>query len=417
MAIISDVRQQREDALLEEWERVNAEIAALEARRVRLLAERFDALLEEDPFGSAHHEVAVRSLAAEYSAASHLSQGVVEGAFCRAHTLVHQFPSTLRALADGAITARHAEVIVQGASSMVGAGPAERAEYERRVLEVAVGESPGRTAALARAIAAVVAPASVAERHRAAREFRGARVVSLEDGMGQLVLTGPELLTRAAHDRASAAAKAIIAQRPVIGPQVEHPDTRTLDQVRADVMLEFLLAAPADSLAGTPEEAITATVQVTIAASTLTGEDDAMAELDGFGPVLPEDVRELAGHATTWSRLFIDPTGMLVSTDAYSPTAAMKRFLRARDQRCRFPGCRQPARRCQIDHNHDHAKGGRTETSNLACFCVGHHTLKHPDLLDRHRWSVRQLPDAVIAWISPTGDTYIDEPPRRVMFV
>jgi hypothetical protein len=55
--------------------------------------------------------------------------------------------------------------------------------------------------------------------------------------------------------------------------------------------------------------------------------------------------------------------------------------------------------------------------SNLACFCTGHHTLKHPDLLDRHRWSVRQLPDGVMAWISPEGSTYIDEPPRRVMFV
>lgn len=416
MTIATETRTQREDALLDEWASVNAQIAALEAERARLLAERFDLLLEEDPFGSAHHDIAFRSLSAEYAATAHLSQGVVEGAFCRAHTLVHDFPLAWRALADGAITVRHADAILQGVRSMTEAGPSERAEYEGRVLEVAVGESPGRTEAQAKAIAADIAPVPVAERHRAARAFRGARMASLDDGMGQLALTGPEVLLRAAYDRATAMAKAVIADRPVIGPPEKDADTRTLDQIRADVMTELLLAACAESVAGTPAEVIAATVQVTIAASTLAGEDDRMAELDGCGPALPEDVRELAAHASLWSRLFVDPAGMPVATDAYSPTAAMRRFLRARDQRCRFPGCRHPARRCQVDHNHDHAKGGETHICNLSHFCVGHHALKHPDLLDRHRWSAMQLPGGVIAWTSPAGHTYIDEPPRRVMF-
>jgi hypothetical protein len=95
----------------------------------------------------------------------------------------------------------------------------------------------------------------------------------------------------------------------------------------------------------------------------------------------------------------------------------MKKFLRARDQRCRFPGCHVPASRCEIDHNHDHAQGGRTELSNLADFCAGHHPLKHPDLDDVLRWTARQLPDGTVRWTSPLGRDYDDHPPRRVMFV
>ncbi|GAB3598790.1 HNH endonuclease signature motif containing protein [Microbacterium tumbae] len=417
MAIFQNDRTQRAEALRDDWERVNAEIAALEAERAALLAERLDLLLEEDPFGSVHHDVAVRSLSAEYAASAHLSHGVVEGALFRSHTLVKRYPRTWRALADGAITPRHAEMVVQGASSLIEATEEQRAEYEARALDVALADSPGRTLAAAKMIAAAIAPASVAERHRAARELRGARVQSLDDGMGHLGITASELLTRACFDRATQMAKQVISQRPGGGSPSDEADTRTLDQIRSDIMIELLLAADAGAVAGTPAEAITATVQVTIAASTLVGDDDLMAELDGFGPALPEDVRTLAGHASSWSRLFLSPGGMPSATDSYTPTAAMKRLLRARDQRCRFPGCRRAAARCEIDHNHDHAKGGRTEIGNLSCFCTGHHTLKHPDLLDRHRWSARHLPGGVIAWISPEGSTYIDEPPRRVAFV
>lgn len=415
MAFITEDRTTREDALLDSFESVNAQIASLEAERARLLADRFDMLLAEDPFGSAHHEIALRSLVAELAAASHLSTGSASAMLHRAHTLTRQFPQVWRALRDGAITSRHADAIINGASALSARSEQEMTEYQGRALEVAVSESPGRTRVMVKAIAASIAPTTVAERHRAALAHRQARTYPLDDGLGQLVLSGPEYLVQAAYDRATETAKQLIAQRPVIGPAEN--DDRTLDQVRADVMLELLIASELGSACGTPAEAIRATVQVTIAASTLAGEDDRMAHLDGFGPMFPEQVRPLAARAPVWTRLFLDPAGMLTITDTYSPSESMKRYLRARDQRCRFPGCQRAARRCQIDHNHDHAKGGATELRNLCCLCVNHHTLKHPDLHDRHRWSVAQLPGGVIAWTSPMGRTYIDEPPPRVMFV
>jgi hypothetical protein len=108
---------------------------------------------------------------------------------------------------------------------------------------------------------------------------------------------------------------------------------------------------------------------------------------------------------------------MITETDTYMPTAGMRRYLSARDQHCRFPGCRVPVHRCEADHTFDYALGGRTSLDNLAHLCKTHHALKHPDIPDQHRWTARQLPDWSIEWTSPTGRTHTDRPPRRVMFV
>src|SRR5690606_24856642 len=134
------------------------------------------------------------------------------------------------------------------------------------------------------------------------------------------------------------------------------------------------------------------TVQVTVAATTLAGLDDRPAQLDGHGVLHPDAARALAGRASNWTRLFLDATGLVTRTDTYMPTAGMRRHLVARDQHCRFPGCRMPVHRCELDHTHDHAQGGSTSLGNLAHLCRTHHALKHPDVPEPHRWTVRQLP-------------------------
>ncbi|WP_325058559.1 HNH endonuclease signature motif containing protein [Microbacterium saperdae] len=206
---------------------------------------------------------------------------------------------------------------------------------------------------------------------------------------------------------------------PENSDDVEHipSDTRTIDQIRADLFTDLLLASDPGEAHGSGLDNIQARIQVTVAATALAGIDDRVAELDGHGPLHPDVARDLAGRNTGWSRLFLDAEGMVTETDTYTPTEGMRRFLRARDQHCRFPGCRMPVHRCEIDHNHDHAKGGRTRVDNLSHFCTGHHSLKHPDVDDRHRWTARARPDGSIAWTSPLGIVHQDRQPRRVMFV
>ena len=193
-------------------------------------------------------------------------------------------------------------------------------------------------------------------------------------------------------------------------------DVRTVDQLRADLFTDLLLTSD-PTVHGHGLDGIQARIQVTVAATTLAGADERLAELDGHGPLHPDIARDIAGRNGGWTRLFLDPAGQVTATDTYSPTTPMQRRLRARDEHCRFVGCLMPAHRCDIDHQHDHAQGGPTSIDNLAHLCRTHHVLKHPDIPDRHRWSATQNPDGTLTWHSPLGRTYTDHPPTRVQFI
>ncbi|MBF4457792.1 HNH endonuclease [Pseudoclavibacter sp. VKM Ac-2867] len=130
------------------------------------------------------------------------------------------------------------------------------------------------------------------------------------------------------------------------------------------------------------------------------------ALLNGYTPVPTAEVRRLIDAAPEFERIFTDPLkGTLVEVDSYRPTSAMRRRLAARDGRCRFLGCMMPASRCDIDHTKAWEEGGPTSLANLGHLCGGHHTGKH-----HGDWEVRQLPDGVYEWRSPSGLIFRDAP-------
>lgn len=430
-------------ALLDAWVEKRRQIAGLESESAELLVDRLllrDADTRENPY---HRDMIHRSMVAEYSAAAHVSQGSVEYAFSDAAFLDSDHPAARHSFHQGTITAAHVREIVRAGAIVREAVRDGRADasalglYDTAAVVVAEQETPARTRALVRQIAAALAGETLVERHRRASSERSVTMRSVEDGLALITVVLPEHLAVAIMDRLTHLARQVMAARDDVEAVPHHdvldlderdtgenpvlpaavPDTRTMDQVRTDLLSDLLLAADPSEAAGAGLDRVQAHIQVTVAATTLAGFDDRPAELDGFGPIDPDIARDLAGRTGGWSRLFLDPTGMVVETDTYSPSEGMRRFLRARDQHCRFPGCRMPVRRCQIDHNHDHARGGRTSLSNLSHFCIGHHVLKHPDIDERHRWTARQLPDRSLDWVSPLGRHYSDPPPRRVMFV
>jgi hypothetical protein len=194
-------------------------------------------------------------------------------------------------------------------------------------------------------------------------------------------------------------------------------DTRTLDQIRADLVCDMLLSGTPvidPTLDETPGGlgAIRAHVSITIPVLTAAGTDDRGALLDGTIPVDADTARRMMTAAPTWERILTHPvTGTVQAVDTYRRPKAMQRFLEARDVHCRFPGCRQPARRCDHDHNRDWARGGTTDSRNLACLCKRHHTLK-----TEKPWKAHQLPDGTIRWTSPLGRIRVDKPERYVAF-
>lgn len=411
-------------ALLDAWVAKRAEIARLEGEASELLAARadlFDADVRADP---QHRDMIRRSMIAEYSAAGHISKTAAELGFNDAAALSEFFPALRRALRQGDITAQHVRVLVAAAAPvreavLNGNLDAETlAVYETAALTIAEHETPARTRPHARQITAALAGESIRERHARAASERQITIRPLDDGLALLTAVLPEVYAVAIMDRLRSLATAVAATvGPDARPEFVAADGRTRREIEADTFIDLLLAATPSEALGTGLDRITATVQVTIAGSTLAGEDDRLAELDGHGPLHPDIARDLARRASGWNRLFLDDAGMVTKVDRYTPTTAMKRFLRARDQRCRFPGCHTPARRCDIDHNEDFALGGQTEITNLSDFCPGHHALKHPDIDAGHRWTAHQLPDGTLRWTSPIGRAYDDRAPRRVMFV
>ncbi|SDG63691.1 HNH endonuclease signature motif containing protein [Microbacterium sp. 77mftsu3.1] len=395
-------------------EDVALELARVQIRELRVLAAAGRLAEEQGAPPNAKvtlHDMVLRSISAEVAGAMRTTDRTVQRRIGEARVTIEGFPAAVAAWEAGRIVRGHVKAIVETGLNL----PAEMwAEFEAIAIERCEGETPNRVRGELEILAHRMHPRSFAERHEEAAARRCVRLTPGRDGMSDVIATLPTVIAEGIHDRLTQQARAIIDTRGerATGSEIVATDARSTDQVRADVFADLLLAGtPAlddtrDTTAG-PLGAIRARVQVLIPAATLTGVDDGPCDLTGRSPIDPATARTLAGATHVWERLFHDPTtGVTVATDSYRVPSGMRRFLQARDQHCRFPGCRVAAIRCEVDHTHDHALGGRTELSNLAHLCQRHHSMKQFTA-----WRVRQLSGGVLEWTSPLGRTYREDAP------
>ena len=85
----------------------------------------------------------------------------------------------------------------------------------------------------------------------------------------------------------------------------------------------------------------------------------------------------------------------------YVPPPRLRHLITIRQRRCCFPGCRQPARRCDLDHTIPYDRGGRTCECNLAPLCRRHHRAKQAP-----GWQLTQDQPGVLTWRLPSGRQY-----------
>ena len=383
-------------------------------------------------------DMELRSVAAEAAGMARQSDRRLQAEIDHAMTVVDDYPAVFAAWEGRRITRDHVEVVVK-----MGAGvPDElRPEYERAAIALCERDIHTRVREPLRALAQKLHERPFTERHREAAAQRCVRMLHGADGMSTVIAELPTTIAVGMMDRltqmgqavkdaradaagsgvgvgvgvgsAGGAAFGAAARQDAAGRDAVEPDVRTMDQLRADVLADLVLGGapvvdPTHGHDGAgPLGAIRARVQVVITADTLTGKDEHPAEAVGAALVDAETVRELAAQTTTWDRLFVDPvTRTPVEIDTYRPTAAMSRLLKARDQHCRFPGCRRAAIRCETDHTIDYAKGGHTHIYNLAHLCQRHHSMKQFT-----HWQVRQLGGGVLEWTSPLGRIYREDVP------
>ncbi|CAB4844864.1 unannotated protein [freshwater metagenome] len=146
-----------------------------------------------------------------------------------------------------------------------------------------------------------------------------------------------------------------------------------------------------------------ALINVTIDLPSLLGLADTPGELRGYGAIPASVARELA-MSGKWRRFITDPTnGRLIDIgrSSYTPSAALRELIIARDGSCRFPGCAQPPSRSDLDHAVAWSDGGETDRSNLGLLCRRHHRLKTHD-----GWSLLSNEDGSCTWTAPSGHRY-----------
>ncbi|WP_165070315.1 HNH endonuclease [Marisediminicola senii] len=341
-------------------------------------------------------ERARRCIAAEIACAIRLPEFSVNQMLTESQSLMHELPETMAALRTGAITYRHAQKIIEHANSL----PEEaRGQFERDLVPYARTHTVAHLHRKARAIRERRHPESIAVRHRQARDSRRVFVEPARDGMSYLTFFMPAATAAAAHDRLTADAEAFRRAG----------DPRTLDQLRTDLGSNLLIAGTSPALDdGSVALGTRAQVSITVPVFTLLGLSDEPAELDGYGPIDPDTAREITRTATSFTRILTHPhTGAVlsVSKQQFAVPADLKRWLRVRDGTCRFMGCSQPARRCDLDHTVDRQYGGSSSHDNLAHLCRAHHRLKHET-----DWLVRSAGNGVFSWTSPTGRSYSSDP-------
>ena len=127
------------------------------------------------------------------------------------------------------------------------------------------------------------------------------------------------------------------------------------------------------------------------------------------GSIIPAPLLAAKLAMTATIRPLIHP-GDAPPEPRYTPSRALADFVRCRDMTCRFPGCDEPAYRCDIDHTIPYPHGP-TCASNLGCACRKHHLLK-----TFGGWLNRQLPDGTMIWTAPDGQTYTTYPGSRIPF-
>lgn len=379
--------------------------AAERARRmIDALVVRLQAVAAGPGPGEGGVDEAAEELACEMQMHPHTAVADVTAS----RNIARRLPLTLRFLEAGEISLRQARQVELATREL---DPATVALIEA---EAVPGDPRRLKSRLARAMDR---HASDAVRKKA-EENRSARRVDYwsdpVEGVAGIAVQGP--IEQMAHVKAAVDAE---ARARVAG------ECRTLGSRRFDVLLDWAREriglsdgqtddqASVDGKVGSSCTTCGRTgrsripVNVTVSLATLLRLSEASGDLDGV-PIPAEVARDLAADGA-WRRWLIEPTSghlLDVGSTTYRPNAALDRFVRARDRTCRFPGCRRPTVRCDLDHTLAfHTECGETVPGNLVALCRRHHRLKHES-----DWSYRVDQSGGVVWTSPTGRTYRQPP-------
>jgi Domain of unknown function (DUF222) len=131
-----------------------------------------------------------------------------------------------------------------------------------------------------------------------------------------------------------------------------------------------------------------------------------LCELASGVPITPGQLLPLLTQADI-ERVVFGPRNRVIEVGVRQRffTGGLRRAIELRDRHCQFPGCTEPAARCEVDHEIDYAEGGETTQENGRLYCGTH---------NRNKRTYESAGDVdEIAADEPQSDEELDRHARR----
>lgn len=334
------------------------------------------------------------AVVAEIALATCQSEADVRRELATARTIERTLPAVRDALHSGVIDGEKAYVIARTADRLP-TGTHE--DLQRELLSAAGCQSLHELKTTAEVQVRALDPyGAEARRLRAARK-RSVWLGASEDGNTML---HARLASMDAHAclRVLTDAAAVRRDEAIRHYVLAGEEAPTRGMLQAEELVSRILARGAES------GAVAVELQVQVDVATLAGLRDDPVVMDGSAVTDVVALREwiAACGDVTLRRLIVDSAdGSLLDLGrtAYRASTQLRRFIVARDGRCIWPRCPEPANQADLDHATPWEQGGITSADNLNALCRRHHLLKTFD-------GYRLITDSHGAWhlVTPSGE-------------
>ena len=292
-------------------------------------------------------------------------------------------PLTSAAMADGDVSAEHAQVIAGLRRVLTDFA---LGKVEKHLVAIARERNPNDLRRATAHVKDAYAPERGVKDEQDAHQDRSLSMDTTLDGTG----VGRWILPPASQETVATAIHAASAP--------EANDTRSADQRRADGLVtiaEIALRSGELPVTGGVKPHVTLVVPAEVITEPMHARPlpvELFSDLDAIEADLRRRVVQTGfgnSISPTWARRFLcDAAVSRIVMTATSEildagrstrtfTAAQIRAIVARDQHCIWPGCDTPAAWCEAHHIHHWADGGHTSVDNGALLCGRHHDRVH----------------------------------------
>jgi hypothetical protein len=295
------------------------------------------------------------------------------------------------ALAEGAVTAEHVDVVAKFHAGLPASISVEEWEpVEKTLADLARSVGPAELRRFCdRQVRARLDPdGTLPEEEDEAQPKRRLEWHRRDDGSG----VGRFTLDAEPAEQLAALLSALAAPKP---DETGAPDPRGPESRRGDALAEIInLAAgcaerPAEGGEKSP-------IIITMSWDDLRHERSALLGAQHL-PITGSAARRLACDAQVIPTVLGSRSEVLdIGRASRSIPSAIRRAVTLRDRGCAFPGCSRPPAWCEAHHIEHWADGGETKLPNLVMLCPSHHRILH-----HTAWRVRIAADELPEFVPP----------------